>query len=89
MHFIHEKGSGPDPMPLMISHGWPGSVAEFFDLIEPLAHPERFGGDINDAFTRCCALPARFRIFRATSAALWTAQDGVGHQLPNDRRPRL
>ena len=51
MHFIHEQGSGPDPMPLMISHGWPGSVAEFFDLIEPLAHPERFGGDIEDAFT--------------------------------------
>ncbi|MGC1426965.1 MAG: epoxide hydrolase N-terminal domain-containing protein, partial [Albidovulum sp.] len=39
MHFIYEKGSGPNPMPLMISHGWPGSVAEFFDLIEPLTHP--------------------------------------------------
>ena len=51
MHFICEPGSGPNPMPLMISHGWPGSVAEFFDLIEPLAHPERFGGDVNDAFT--------------------------------------
>ncbi|MGB3147312.1 MAG: epoxide hydrolase family protein [Paracoccaceae bacterium] len=51
MHFIHETGSGPDPMPLMISHGWPGSVAEFLDLIEPLAHPERFGGDVRDAFT--------------------------------------
>ncbi|MGB5838359.1 MAG: epoxide hydrolase, partial [Albidovulum sp.] len=51
MHFIYEKGSGPNPMPLMISHGWPGSVAEFFDLIEPLAHPERYGGNIDDAFT--------------------------------------
>jgi microsomal epoxide hydrolase len=51
MHFIHEKGSGKNPMPLIISHGWPGSVAEFFDLIEPLAHPERFGGNIEDAFT--------------------------------------
>ncbi|MGB7262144.1 MAG: epoxide hydrolase [Albidovulum sp.] len=51
MHFIYEPGSGPNPMPLMISHGWPGSVAEFFDLIEPLAHPERFGGNIEDAFT--------------------------------------
>jgi len=51
MHFIHEPGSGPNPMPLMISHGWPGSVAEFFKLIEPLAHPERFGGDVSDAFT--------------------------------------
>lgn len=51
MHFIHEAGSGPDPLALMISHGWPGSVAEFFDLIEPLAHPERFGGNPEDAFT--------------------------------------
>ena len=51
MHFIFEEGSGPNPTPLMISHGWPGSVVEFLDLIEPLAHPERFGGDIDDAFT--------------------------------------
>lgn len=51
MHFIREDGSGPNPMPLMISHGWPGSVAEFFNLIEPLAHPERFGGKVEDAFT--------------------------------------
>ena len=50
MHFILEKGSGPNPMPLLISHGWPGSVAEFNEIIEPLAHPERFGGDIKDAF---------------------------------------
>ena len=51
MHFIREEGSGPNPMPLVISHGWPSSVAEFFDLIEPLAHPEKFGGNIEDAFT--------------------------------------
>ena len=50
IHFIHEKGSGPAPMPLIISHGWPGSVAEFSDIIEPLAHPERFGGSTDDAF---------------------------------------
>lgn len=51
MHFIYEQGSGQNPMPLMISHGWPGSVAEFYDLIQPLAHPECFGGDVEDAFT--------------------------------------
>ena len=50
LHFIHEKGSGPAPLPLIISHGWPGSVVEFLDIIEPLAHPQRFGGDANDAF---------------------------------------
>ena len=50
MHFIHEKGSGSNPTPLMISHGWPGSVVEFLDIIEKLAHPERFGGNEEDAF---------------------------------------
>ncbi len=50
LHFIHEKGSGDNPMPLLISHGWPGSVHEFMDVIEPLAHPERFGGNVEDAF---------------------------------------
>ncbi len=50
LHFIHEKGSGPASMPLIISHGWPGSVVEFLDIIEPLAHPERFGGSTDDAF---------------------------------------
>ena len=50
LHFIHQKGSGPNPIPLLISHGWPGSVHEFMDVIEPLAHPERFGGNVEDAF---------------------------------------
>lgn len=50
LHFIRERGSGPAPLPLIISHGWPGSVVEFLDIIEPLAHPERFGGKVNDAF---------------------------------------
>lgn len=50
LHFIHEKGSGAKPLPLLISHGWPGSVVEFMDIIEPLAHPQRFGGNIEDAF---------------------------------------
>ncbi|MGH1543449.1 MAG: epoxide hydrolase family protein [Arenicella sp.] len=51
LHFIHEIGSGPSPTPLIISHGWPGTIVEFMEIIEPLAHPERFGGNIEDAFT--------------------------------------
>lgn len=50
LHFIHEKGSGNNPLPLLVSHGWPGSIVEFMDIIEPLAHPERFGGNVEDAF---------------------------------------
>ena len=36
MHFIQEKGSGPKPMPLLITHGWPGSIVEFLNIIEKL-----------------------------------------------------
>ena len=50
IHFIHEQGSGDNPLPLLLMHGWPGSIAEFLDVIAPLAHPERFGGDENDGF---------------------------------------
>ncbi len=49
IHFVHEKGSGLAPIPLLISHGWPGSIAEFRHIIEPLTHPERFGGWEEDA----------------------------------------
>jgi pimeloyl-ACP methyl ester carboxylesterase len=51
IHFILERGSGDNPLPLILTHGWPGSVVEFLDVIEPLAHPERFGGDADDGFT--------------------------------------
>jgi pimeloyl-ACP methyl ester carboxylesterase len=50
MHFIHEKGSGSNPTPLVLMHGWPGSVIEFLHIIEKLAHPEKFGGNVEDAF---------------------------------------
>ena len=50
IHFIHEKGSGSKPMPLLISHGWPGTIVEFIHIIEKLTHPERFGGKEEDAF---------------------------------------
>jgi len=50
IHFIHRKGVGPKPLPLVITHGWPGSVAEFTEIIEPLADPAKHGGDAADAF---------------------------------------
>ena len=50
IHFIHEKGSGKGPIPLLISHGWPGSIVEFLNIIDPLAHPEKHNGNIDDSF---------------------------------------
>jgi pimeloyl-ACP methyl ester carboxylesterase len=51
LHFIHVEGKGPNPTPLLLSHGWPGSVVEFLDLIPRLTDPAAFGGDPADAFT--------------------------------------
>ena len=51
VHYIREEGKGPKPLPLLISHGWPGSVHEFHKLIPMLTDPVRFGGDAADAFT--------------------------------------
>jgi microsomal epoxide hydrolase len=51
VHFIHETGVGPWPLPLLLSHGWPGSIAEFQELIPRLTDPARFGGRAEDAFT--------------------------------------
>ncbi len=50
IHFIHEKGSGSNSKPLLLSHGWPGSIVEFLDIIDQLAHPEKYGGKENEAF---------------------------------------
>src|SRR6267142_5813384 len=51
LHFIHQPGVGPEPLPLLLLHGWPGSVWEFHKLIPLLTDPARFGGDARDAFT--------------------------------------
>ena len=50
LHYIYVKGTGPKPLPIILSHGWPGSFFEFDHLVEQLADPGRFGGDPADAF---------------------------------------
>jgi microsomal epoxide hydrolase len=51
LHFLHVPGKGPNPTPLLLMHGWPGSVFEFLDIIPRLTDPASFGGDPGDAFT--------------------------------------
>ena len=51
VHFLHVPGKGDNPCPLLLSHGWPGSVFEFLDLIPRLTDPASFGGDPAEAFT--------------------------------------
>jgi len=51
VHFLKVEGRGPDPTPLLLSHGWPGSILEFVKLIPLLTDPASHGGDASDAFT--------------------------------------
>jgi pimeloyl-ACP methyl ester carboxylesterase len=50
LHFIHARSAHTNAMPLLIAHGWPGSIVEFLDLIPRLTTPEQFGGRSEDAF---------------------------------------
>ena len=51
IHFIHEAGRGPAPLPLVLTHGWPGSFVEMLKIIPLLTDPAAHGGDPADAFT--------------------------------------
>ncbi|MBM4257292.1 MAG: epoxide hydrolase [Deltaproteobacteria bacterium] len=50
IHYLHQRGKGPKPLPLIISHGWPGSIYEFMQILGPLTDPAAHGGDPADAF---------------------------------------
>jgi epoxide hydrolase len=50
IHFIHMKSKNPNAMPLILTHGWPGSIVEFLKLIDPLTDPVAHGGNVEDSF---------------------------------------
>ena len=54
IHFMHARSPHPEAMPLVITHGWPGSIVEFHKVIEPLVDPVAHGGDAADAFHVIC-----------------------------------
>jgi microsomal epoxide hydrolase len=53
-HFIHARSPHEGALPLVITHGWPGSVFEFYKIIAPLSDPESYGGSADDAFHVVC-----------------------------------
>jgi pimeloyl-ACP methyl ester carboxylesterase len=80
IHLVHVPGQGPDPLPLLLTHGWPGSFCEYLDLIPLLADPAAHGGDAADAFTVVVpslpgfgfsAAPPPGGLTAAAVAALW------------------
>lgn len=50
IHFIHERGKGENPTPLLLLHGWPSSFLQMLDIIPMLTDPEAYGGDATDSF---------------------------------------
>ena len=54
IHFVHQRSPNDDARPLIITHGWPGSIVEFHKVIEPLTNPTAFGGQAPDAFHVVC-----------------------------------
>jgi len=50
IHFIHVRSKNPNALPLIVTHGWPGSIIEQLKIIDPLTNPEAYGGKASDAF---------------------------------------
>ena len=90
VHFIHEPGKGPHPLPLLITHGWPSSIAELPKLISRLTDPARFGADPADSFTVVAPsvpgfgfsdIPLTRGMTRSKVAGLWAElMRGLGYE---------
>lgn len=50
IHFVHVRSKNPGALPLVLTHGWPGSITEFLKLVGPLTDPGAYGGDVEDSF---------------------------------------
>ena len=90
VHVVHAPGTGPDPLPLLLTHGWPGSFCEYLDLIPLLTDPAAHGADASDAFTVIApslpgfgfsAPPPPGGLTAAAVAGLWhrLMADGLGY----------
>lgn len=72
IHFLHIRSPEPDAMPLLMTHGWPSSIAQYLDMIGPLSDPQAFGGDPHDAFHLVIPSPPGFGFSGPTRETGWT-----------------
>lgn len=89
VHFVHQRGTGPAPLPLILTHGWPGSFVEMEAIIPLLADPASHGGDPADAFHvvvpslpgyAFSQAPAREGVGPRAVAAMWaTLMEQLGY----------
>jgi epoxide hydrolase len=73
IHFLHVRSPEPDALPLILTHGWPGSIVEFLDLIGPLSNPRAHGGNPADAFHLVIPSMPGFGFSGPTRTAGWAA----------------
>ena len=71
IHFIHQRSPHPDAKPLVITHGWPGSIVEFHKVIEPFTDPTQHGGQASDAFHVICPTLPGFGFSGKPTAIGW------------------
>jgi pimeloyl-ACP methyl ester carboxylesterase len=74
IHFLHVRSPHPDALPLVITHGWPGSIVEFHKVIGPLTDPGAHGGDPADAFHVVCPSLPGFGFSDRPDAAGWSKE---------------
>ncbi|BDU08617.1 epoxide hydrolase [Nocardia cyriacigeorgica] len=74
IHFLHVRSPEPDALPLILTHGWPGSIVEFLDLIGPLTDPRAHGGDPADAFHVVIPSLPGFGFSGPVTEAGWTVE---------------
>ena len=82
VHFLHARSPEPDALPLIVTHGWPGSIVEFLDVIGPLSDPRRARGRPRRRLPRRVPVDPRVRLLRTHHrAGMGPAPDrrGVGH----------
>ncbi|MGY4979314.1 epoxide hydrolase family protein [Streptomyces sp. 900105755] len=73
IHFIHVRSENPHAMPLILTHGWPGSILDFLKLIGPLTDPVAFGGDAADSFDVVVPSLPGFGFSQKPTETGWTA----------------
>lgn len=74
VHFIHQRSPHEDAFPLVITHGWPGSIVEFSKVIEPLTDPTAHGGRAEDAFHVVCPSLPGYGFSGKPTATGWNAR---------------
>ena len=72
VHFLHVRSPEPDAQPMLLTHGWPGSIAEFMEVIDPLTNPRAHGGDPADAFHLVVPSVVGFGFSGPTRQAGWS-----------------